>query len=116
MPSLMFCGRRRKGGSMAERKPDLSDPDYARFAWGRYRRLMIWMALASLVTTVAALAILWMANGALPLPFLVFTAGGIFFSVLLAAALMGLVFLSSGSGHDEHIQDYSEDDDEDRFA
>ena len=30
--------------------------------------------------------------------------------VLLAAALMGLVFLSSGSGHDETIHDPSEDD------
>lgn len=101
---------------MAERKPDLSDPDYARFAWGRYRRLMGWMALASLVTTIVALVILWTVHGVLPLPFVIFTAGGIFLSVLLAAALMGLVFLSSGSGHDEHIQDYSEDDDEDRFA
>ena len=43
--------------------------------------------------------------------FLSFTAGGIFFSVLLAAALMGLVFLSSGTGHDERIQDFSKDDD-----
>ena len=33
---------------MAEQKPDLSDPDYARFAWARYRRLMTWMALAAL--------------------------------------------------------------------
>jgi hypothetical protein len=101
---------------MAERKPDLSDPDYARFAWSRYRRLMAWMALASLVTTTAALAILWALRGPLPWPFLIFTAGGVFFSVLLAAALMGLVFLSSGTGHDESIRDYSEDDNEDRFA
>ena len=28
--------------------PDLSDPEYARFAWARYRRLMWWMTLASL--------------------------------------------------------------------
>ena len=39
-------------------------------------------------------------------------AGGVFFSVLLGAALMGLVFLSSGTGHDEQIQDFSEDDDD----
>lgn len=112
----MFRGPRRKGASMAERKPDLSDPDYAQFAWGRYRRLMAWMALAALVTTAAALTILWAMHGALPLPFVIFTAAGVFLSVLLAAALMGLVFLSSGSGHDASIQDYSEDDDEDRFA
>jgi hypothetical protein len=112
----MFRGRRRKGASMAERKPDLSDPDYARFAWSRYRRLMMWMALAALVTTAAALTVLSVTRGPLPWPFLVFTAGGVFLSVLLAAALMGLVFLSSGTGHDDQIQDYSKDDDEDRLA
>jgi hypothetical protein len=29
----------------------------------------------------------------------------VFFTVLLAATLMGLVFLSSGSGHDEDVRD-----------
>ncbi|MFD1610176.1 hypothetical protein ACFSCW_00015 [Sphingomonas tabacisoli] len=101
---------------MAEPKPSLSDPDYARFAWGRFKRLMAWMALAALVATATGLGILWLLQGPVPLLFLIFTAGGIFFSVLLAAALMGLVFLSAGTGHDEHIQDYSEDDDDNRFA
>lgn len=90
--------------------PDLSDPDYARFAWGRYKKLMWWMALVSAVTTIGGLAILWEMRGPLPWLFLAFTAGGIFFSVLLAAALMGLVFLSSGTGHDEQVQDFSHDD------
>ncbi|NNM78683.1 hypothetical protein HJG53_17485 [Sphingomonas sp. ID1715] len=94
-------------------RPDLSDPDYARFAWARYKRLMWWMALVSLAATATALGILWQTRGPLPILFLVFTAGGIFFSVLLAAALMGLVFLSSGTGHDEHIQDFSQHDDND---
>ena len=93
-------------------RPDLSDPEYARFAWARYRRLMWWMAIVSAVTTAVALTLLWKVEGPLPWPFLAFTAGGIFFSVLLAAALMGLVFLSSGPGHDETIQDLSEDDDD----
>ena len=101
---------------MADPKPDLSDPDYARFAWRRYRRLMAWMALAALAATGTALTILWRMRGPLPIPFLIFTAGGVFFSVLLAAALMGLVFLSSGTGHDERIQDLSEDKNDDRFA
>lgn len=94
---------------MMERQPDLSDPDYARFAWGRYRRLMIWMALAALLSTGAALGTLWIVRGPLPILFLVFTAGGIFLTVMLAAALMGLVFLSSGTGHDERVQDFSEE-------
>jgi hypothetical protein len=107
----MFRRARRKGECMA--RPDLSDPDYARFAWARYKRLMWWMALVSLATTAIGLGILWQTRGPLPLLFLIFTAGGIFFSVLLAAALMGLVFLSSGTGHDDHIQDFSRHDDDD---
>ncbi|HYZ49114.1 MAG TPA: hypothetical protein VE567_09505 [Sphingomonas sp.] len=101
---------------MADPKPDLSDPDYARFAWGRYRRLMGWMTAAALAVAAAALAIVWAISGPLPLLFMIFTAGGVFLTVLLGAALMGLVFLSSGTGHDERIQDYSEEDDDDRFA
>lgn len=97
---------------MANTKPDLSDPDYARFAWARYRKLMWWMALASLATTALALVLLSWTGGPLPLLFMIFTAGGIFLSVLLAAALMGLVFLSSGTGHDENIQDISAHDDD----
>ena len=85
--------------------PDLDDPDYARFAWGRYKRLMLWMALASFVAVVAGLGALYLAIGSMPLLGTLFAAGGIFFSVLLAAALMGLVFLSSGSGHDDKIED-----------
>lgn len=99
---------------MAETTRDLSDPDYAAYAWGRYKRLMWWMAGASLLATLAGLGVLWWRQGPLPWLFMLFTAGGIFLSVMLAAALMGLVFLSSGTGHDEQIQDLSEDDDDER--
>jgi hypothetical protein len=85
--------------------PDLDDPDYARFAWGRYKRLMAWMTLASLGATLVGLAVLNYAVGTMPLLGTLFAAGGIFFTVLLAAALMGLVFQSSGSGHDFKIED-----------
>lgn len=86
-------------------QPDLDDPDYARFAWGRYKRLMAWMTFASLGAVVIGLGSLYLAIGPMPLLATIFSAGGIFFSVLLAAALMGLVFLSSGSGHDDKIED-----------
>ena len=42
--------------------------------------------------------------------FYIATAGGIIAMLLLATALMGLVFLSSGSGHDEAIEDPFEDE------
>jgi hypothetical protein len=90
-------------------RPDLDDPEYKRFAWGRYRRLMIWMVLASALAVVAGLMLLTWLIGPIPMHMAIATSAGIFFSVLLAAALMGLVFLSSGSGHDDTIVDPFED-------
>lgn len=43
---------------------------------------------------------------------IVATSAGVAFTVLLAGALMGLMFLSSGSGHDEDVANFAEDDDE----
>ena len=83
----------------------LENRDYADFAWARYRKLMWWMTLASAITVAIGLAWLWYMVGPVPWQMIVFTAMGIFFSVLLAAALMGLVFLSAGSGHDDAILD-----------
>ena len=83
----------------------LDHAEYAAFAWARYRRLMWWMALASTLATVSGLGALWVIAGPIPWPMMLFTALGIFASVLLAAALMGLVFLSAGSGHDDAIID-----------
>ncbi len=95
---------------MPDFRSSLDDPDYAAFAWGRYRRLMWWMSLASLISVVGCLGLLWALAGPIPWPMMLFTALGVFFSVLLAAALMGLVFLSSGTGHDESIVDPFEGD------
>ena len=86
-------------------QPDLDNPDYARFAWGRYKQLMVWMVLASAGAAAAGLSALYLSIGPMPLLGTLFAAGGIFFTVLLAAVLMGLVFLSSGSGHDDKIDD-----------
>jgi hypothetical protein len=90
---------------MTVRPSKLDDPDYAGFAWERYRRLMWWMVVASTVSVIAGLGGLYLIIGEIPLHMMIATAGGIFFSVLLAAALMGLVFLSSGTGHDDAIDD-----------
>ena len=47
---------------------------------------------------------------ALTIHMMIATAAGVGLSVMLGAALMGLVFLSSGSGHDESIDDPFKDD------
>lgn len=84
---------------------DLDDPDYARFAWGRFSYLLRWMALASALAAALALVVLDYATGPMPLHMIIAVALGVFFTVFLAALLMGLVFLSSGSGHDDKIED-----------
>ncbi|GGE87960.1 hypothetical protein [Sphingomonas prati] len=78
----------------------LADPDYAAFAWGRYRRLMRWMLLAAAVAIAAALFYLHSAGAPFTIALVVSTIAGVGGVVLLGAALMGLAFLSSGSGHD----------------
>ena len=88
---------------MTERKPGLDDPEYAAFAWQRYRRIMMWMGLASLIAGIVAAVALNYFYGPLNLIAILAAIGGIGGSVLMASALMGLVFLSSGTGHDESV-------------
>jgi hypothetical protein len=88
---------------MDSKPSGLDDPDQAAFAWARYRRLMMWMGLAALLTAIASVVGLEYFYG--PLTWVAITAaiGGIGGSVLMASALMGLVFLSSGTGHDDQV-------------
>lgn len=92
-------------GSMTDPKRSLDDPDYAAFAWARFRRIMIWMAIAAAAMAAAALIWLSIEYGSLSLATVLAVVFGIGATVLLAAALMGLIFLSSGTGHDEAVDD-----------
>jgi hypothetical protein len=85
--------------------PSLEDLAYSQFAWARYKKLMRWMVLVSAGAVLLAILFLRVTLGEVPVMMMFFTALGVFCSVLLAAALMGLVFLSSGSGHDEAVAD-----------
>ena len=73
---------------------------------------MAWMILASLGATIGCLVFLSKLIGDIPIHMMIATSAGVFASVLLASALMGLVFLSSGSGHDESIRDPLETEEE----
>ena len=93
---------------MARRSP-LDDSRISAHAWARYKRLM--KGMAALTTTVVALtlgAFYWQ-NGVVSVHFFIATALGIGFMMMLTAALMGLVFLSSGTGHDESVSDLTDD-------
>lgn len=87
------------------RPSNLDDPDYARFAWARYRRLMLFMCAVTVITVAVAFGIMYNLHGFVSIHLYIATALGISAAMMLTAALMGLVFLSSGSGHDESIED-----------
>ena len=76
----------------------------------KFRRMMKWLALFAIL--VAAIAVLLVARGEsrVNAHMLVATALGAGLSVLLAGALMSLVFLSSSSGHDDEASRFEEDD------
>ena len=76
----------------------------------RFRRIMKWMALFSIV--VAAVAVLLVARGdeGVHIHMLIATALGAGLSVLLAGALISLVFLSSSTGHDDEANRFEEDE------
>lgn len=88
----------------------LDNNDMSTVAWARYRRLMKWMGTVSLIAVVVALVWLRLLMGdALTIHMIIATSAGVGLSVLLGAALMGLVFLSSGSGHDDSIDNFDDD-------
>jgi peptidoglycan/LPS O-acetylase OafA/YrhL len=95
--------------AMTDRNPSLADPDYAAFAWRRYRRLMTWVSLAAALAAVLALLYLHEALGELRIATIIATVAGVGLTITLGGALMGLVFLSSGTGHDESITNFEED-------
>ena len=83
----------------------LDDSRTSEFAWARYKWLMKLMGWVTLAVVALSLILLYRINGVVSIHFYIATALGIGFAMMLMAALMGLVFLSSGTGHDEAIAD-----------
>ena len=71
--------------------------------WRRFRALMSWMALAAVVAVGLALLYLAASGEELRLHMVIATIAGVGLSVLVGTGLMGLVFLSHRSGHDEDV-------------
>jgi hypothetical protein len=86
------------------------NPRSAMFA--RFRRIMTWMALLSIL--VAGIAVLLVASGdsGIHLHMMIATALGAGLTVLLASALMTLAFVSSSSGHDDQATGRSSKDEQ----
>jgi hypothetical protein len=80
-------------------------------AWLRYKKLMGWMAVAAVGAVLLALLYLKLAGGEIRLHMVIATIAGVGFSVLLGTGLMGLVYFSSHSGHDDSVGQGEDGDD-----
>ena len=92
---------------MAQNSP-LDDPDSAAFAWARWKRIMTLMGAISALTVILVLAYMWIAIPGLSIHFYIATALGVGVSMMLMSALMGLVFMSNGTGHDDSVRDFQD--------
>ncbi len=86
-----------------DRKSPLDHKPTAAFAWKRWRRMMALMAVVTALTIAVAFAWFGMGDEPVSIHFYIATALGIGVMMLLTGALMGLVFLSHGTGHDDSI-------------
>lgn len=90
-------------------KSPLEDSRTAAFAWGRYRRLMGGMALLTLVVVVAVELYLYFSTSGASIHFYIAAGLGVGFTMMLTGGLMGLVFLSNGTGHDDSVTEFEHD-------
>lgn len=72
-------------------------------SWARFKQLMGFMGLLTLAVVGVALWLFYREFGLVSIHFYIATGLGVFFAMMLTAALMGLVFLSNASGHDETL-------------
>jgi hypothetical protein len=79
----------------------LDDPAQARFAWKRFRRILSVMTLVGVAAAGLAVWLVGRTYGELGWIATLAIIGGVMGSVSMAGALMGLAFMSSGTGHDE---------------
>jgi hypothetical protein len=96
-------------GRAMDRAP-LDDPAISAHAWRRFRRIFKAWSLFTLAVVIAALGWLVVSYGYESIHIYLATAIGIGVTMELAGALMGLAFLSSGTGHDEAVRDYVPED------
>lgn len=94
---------RRKGAAMTQ--SPLDNPEIAAIAWARYKRLLKRWGLVTLAVCVVVIAYLAWQFGLPSIHLYIATVLGIAGVIMLTVALMALLFLSSGTGHDESIDD-----------
>ena len=77
-----------------------------RSPWQRFRRLMAVMAALAPAAAAVALIVLHGEGVVLRWQFVAALVAGIYGTLLLAGVLMGLVFVSARSGHDDSVKEF----------
>lgn len=95
--------------SRSQKRP--ANPQLTARAWARFRWIMRWVVATAMLSVAAALFYLWMDGSPLTVAVLIATSAGVSLTVLLGGALMGLVFMSAGTGHDAEVGRPEEQDD-----
>jgi len=104
---------RRKANNADEHNAELqraAQAERTAIAWMRYKKLMSWMAVAAVVAVLLALIYLKSSGQPVPLHMAIATIAGVGFTVLLGTGLMGLVYFSNNSGHDDAATRREEND------
>ncbi len=73
--------------------------------WARFRRLLRMVALIGAVFAGAALLWIYRSGAPMPWPAVLAVGMGVFLTVLLTGALMGLVFTSARGGHEAAVSE-----------
>jgi len=77
------------------------DFERAAIAWARYKRTMGWMTVVAAATALLSVIYLKSFGDPVPIHMVIATLAGVGLTVLVGTGLMGLVFLSNRSGHDD---------------
>lgn len=88
-----------------KRPQGLDDPQIAAHAWARYRRIMTIMAALGVVIVAVVLGWFKLMDKPMPVHMVIATSLGVWCTFMLGTGLMALLFLSSGTGHDEQVED-----------
>jgi hypothetical protein len=93
--------------------PHRSQAHYERaaVAWDRYKLMMRRMVLLAVATALLSIAYLWATGAPMRLHMIIAVFAGVALTVLVGTGLMGLVFLSNRTGHDEDAAHGGQDDD-----
>jgi hypothetical protein len=83
----------------------------AAVAWERYKLMMRRMVLVAIATAALSIFYLWLTGEPMHLHMVIAVFAGVALTVLVGTGLMGLVFLSNRTGHDEDAAHGGQDDD-----